>query len=124
MLPKSLRILIADANQQRCLSVEKLINHAGCYGVGVVGTADELAALLNYPGRPFDVVLINCRLLDQANTDTLDLLQQHSNVVLYRNGLYSGQMADPDSVIREGLCGLPSAAPGLHQAFCDSGVNG
>ncbi|GLK88975.1 hypothetical protein [Pseudomonas turukhanskensis] len=114
MLPKTLRILIADANQQLRLSVEKLINHAGCYGVGVVATADELKALLGFPGRPFDVVLVNCRLLDQASTDTLDLLQQHSNVVLYRNGLYSGHMADPHSAIREGLCGLPSAVPGLH----------
>jgi DNA-binding NtrC family response regulator len=113
MLSKDLRILIADSDQPLRLAVEKLVNHAGCYGVAVVPTVEEVVALLDFPGRPFDFVLINSQLLDQASYSTLDVLNNHRNVVLYRNGLYSGHLADPLAVIREGLS-LPSPVITLH----------
>lgn len=114
MLPKQMRILIADPNQPVRFSVERLLNQAGCFGVAVVGTLEELLLLLAYPGRAFDLVLVNYALLDGQGSSTLERLQQYRNVVMYRNVLHSGRIADPLAHITEGLCGLPDPARTLH----------
>jgi DNA-binding NarL/FixJ family response regulator len=109
-----MRILIADPNQLVRFSIERLLNQAGCFGVAVVGTLEDMLLLLGYPGRAFDLVLINNGLLDQQATSTLERLQQHRNVVMYRNVLHSGRIADPLARITEGLCGVPAMAATLH----------
>ncbi len=114
MNPKYMRVLVADASQTERLSVEKLLNQVGCFGVAVVSTAGDLTHLIDYPGRPFDLILVSCHLLDQLSSDAMQALQSRSNVVLYRNGFFSGRLADPLARIAEGLCGLPAALPTLH----------
>ncbi len=114
MHPKHMRILIADANQAQRLSVEKFLNQVGCFGVAGVATVDDLTNLIDFPGRPFDLILVSCHLLDQLSADAMHALQGHRNVVLYRNGFFSGRIADPLALISEGLCGLPAPLPTVH----------
>jgi len=114
MNPKHMRVLVADASQTQRLSVEKFLNQVGCFGVAVVGTAGDLTNLIDYPGRPFDLILVSCHLLDQLSVDAMQALQSRSNVVLYRHGFFSGRIADPMAHISEGLCGLPAERPTLH----------
>ncbi len=105
MSAKHLRILIADADPQLRFNVEKMMNNAGCFGVATVGSLDELLALIDFPGRPFDRVLINRRLLGPETTEALKTLGRHRNVVIYRSGFRFDRLADPvcsttDSVVQ------------------------
>ncbi|WP_457437618.1 hypothetical protein [Pseudomonas sp. TE3786] len=109
-----MRILIADADQYRRFTVEKLLNQAGCFGVAIAATVDELMLLIGFPGKSFDLVLVNCELLDQHSPAALEQLQGLGNVVLYRKGFISGRMADPLAEVSEGLRGLPNVAVTLH----------
>ncbi|MEN0107005.1 MAG: hypothetical protein AAGC84_11345 [Pseudomonas sp.] len=116
MNAKQMRVLITDNDQHLRFTVEKLLNNVGCHGIAVVGSLDETMALLAFPGRRFDAVLINCQMLESASAASMEVLHNYGNVVLYRNGLYSGHMADPLALIREGICGVPGVLPALHQA--------
>ena len=111
MLNKTLRILIADADDNRRLNVEKVFNKLGCYGIAPVSTIDELTTLLDFPPKPFDLVLINCTLMGQESAGTLDTIQNaDSNVVLYSNYFFSDAIAETPAGIAEGLAAFPFLA--------------
>jgi DNA-binding NarL/FixJ family response regulator len=114
MHAKQMRILIADSDPHRRFTVERFLNQAGCFGVAVSGTVQEMLSLLGYPGKPFDLVLVNLDLPDQQSPAVLEQLQHHRNVVLYRSCFVSGLMADPLAQVAEGLWGLPKAAGNEH----------
>lgn len=95
MSAKHLRILIADADPQVRFNVEKMMNNAGCFGVATVGSLDELLALIDFPGKPFDRVLVNRRLLGCEQNEALQVLSRHRNVVIYRSGFQFDRLTDP-----------------------------
>lgn len=102
MLAKHLRILIADSNHHRRLNIEKLLNQAGCHGVGLATSFEELMALLGFPARPFDLVLINYQLLEQAGEGMQEALCGCQDVLLYRSDLFS-LLADPGALFTHTL---------------------
>ena len=111
---KQARILIADADPNRRFGVEKQLNQLGYLGIATAASFAELMALLDYPGRPFDAVLINCALLDPDSTGTWDALHKQQNVFLYRNSLFSSRINDPAAVITEGFADLIRGHRTLH----------
>lgn len=111
---KLARILIADSDLNRRFGVEKLLNQLGYLGIATAASFAELMALLDYPGRPFDAVLVNCALLDPESTDTWDALHKQHNVFLYRNSLFSSRISDPLALITEGFADLVRGQRTLH----------
>jgi hypothetical protein len=87
---KALRILIADKQHFHRMKVERLFNHLGYYRIAPVNSLEELLTLVDYGCEPFDLVVINASLGDEA-LNLLDFLRDHPQV---RHALiYHGQQA-------------------------------
>ena len=66
LLNKALRILIADKQHFQRLRIERLFNQLGYYRVAPAQNLEELLTLIEYGELPFDLVVINASLSDEA----------------------------------------------------------
>ena len=60
---KALTILIADEQHLQRLYIEKMLNQLGYYRIVPVQTLEEVQILTAIPAEPFDVLIINARLM-------------------------------------------------------------
>lgn len=59
MRNKALRILIAEPEHSRQLSIEKMLNWLGYYRIALISTADEVQVLAESMLTPFDLLIVN-----------------------------------------------------------------
>ncbi|WP_460128790.1 hypothetical protein [Pseudomonas sp. H1_D05] len=71
---RSLRILIADNDVRRGLSIEQQFNKLGCLSVVNVCTYRDLRVLTYYCPQRLSLVVVNAELLNEMAMDPLDFL--------------------------------------------------
>lgn len=69
MPTKTLRILIADANADQALKVERALNHAGYFRVAPLHSLEALTGLGSAQPDEFDLLLINQKMVGGASVD-------------------------------------------------------
>ncbi|WP_026013941.1 hypothetical protein [Pseudomonas psychrophila] len=69
MPTKSLRILIADADADQALKVERALNHAGYFRVAPLHSLEALTGLGDAQAGEFDLLLISQKMVEGASVD-------------------------------------------------------
>ncbi|AJO79747.1 hypothetical protein [Pseudomonas sp. MRSN 12121] len=69
MINKTLRILIAAPQHFQRLRIERTLNHLGYFRIAPVQSFDELEALTQFAGQPFDLLIVSDALVDALDID-------------------------------------------------------
>ncbi|MFW9270463.1 response regulator [Pseudomonas sp. NR3] len=89
---KALRIMIADPEHYHRLQLERLFNHQGYFRIAPVSDVHELLTLVDCGCEPFDLVIVNASVAD----DALDLPGFFLDNPLVRHALiYNAQQGTP-----------------------------
>lgn len=81
---RSLRILIADEDPFRLMQAEQLLNQLGYYRIAPVRSFEELMALTEYDGEPYDLLIANSELAEHVGVDLIKFCRK---TIQIRNSL-------------------------------------
>ncbi|MGY2292683.1 histidine kinase [Pseudomonas sp. SDO528_S397] len=80
MPTSSLRILVVDTLHERCLSIEKMLNHQGYHRIAPVTSLDELLTMVENAVTPFDLLVVNSALTGTSASSLVALFRYCSAV--------------------------------------------
>ncbi|MGE8499831.1 MAG: hypothetical protein ACN6O6_20200 [Pseudomonas sp.] len=110
MVNPRLRILLAEPEHDRQLSLEKAFNRLGYYRIAPVDSAGEVALLIEQVLIPFDLLVINADLIDGPAFNLEQLLSNYPRARYFL--IYNSYSL--------GVIGLPSTVHAF--AFFVSGI--
>jgi hypothetical protein len=91
MSTKTLRLLIADADLQQRIRIEKMLNLMGYHRIAPLSSFDELRVLTRSGGVAFDLLIINSALVSSPQENLLAYC--HGNPLIRHTLIYDGQCA-------------------------------
>ncbi|MDY0836534.1 response regulator [Pseudomonas sp. SED1] len=111
MVTKSLRILVVDACPMQRKFIEKLFNRLGYFGIFTTDCVAEAWTLNQYNAQPFDLLIMNVKLLGHPRTFSLTNPGAASVKQMLVYGLHGGPrdtvIAQSESSAMEWVLGLP-----------------
>ena len=89
MSTKTLRLLIADADLQQRIRIEKMLNLMGYHRIAPLSSFDELRVLTRSGGVAFDLLIINSALVSSPQENLMEYC--HANPLIRHTLIYDGQ---------------------------------